>query len=97
MQNLLSRFNAVYNLLVLRQPLATLIALTVVIAFFLLHVPDFELDASADSLVLENDSSLKYYRGVRERYGSDDFLVVTYTPQQELSSTSVLNSSCCGV
>ncbi len=79
-----------YNRLVLKQPLVTLIALTVVIVYFLLYIPEFELDASADSLVLENDSSLKYYRGIRERYGSDDFLIVTYSPQKELFSSEVL-------
>ncbi len=85
-----SRFTSAYNLLVLRQPLATLIALALVIVYFLLFVPEFELDASADSLVLENDSSLKFYRGIRERYGSDDFLIVTYSPQQDLFSAEVL-------
>jgi predicted RND superfamily exporter protein len=81
---------SVYNRLVLRQPIATLIALTIVIVFFLIHVPEFELDASADSLVLENDASLKYYRSIREQYGSDDFLIVTYSPQKSLFSNEVL-------
>ncbi len=83
-------FISLYNFLVLRQPLATLIAMIAIIGYFLLYIPDFELDASADSLVLENDTSLKYYRGVRQRYGSDDFLIVTYTPDQDLFSAEVL-------
>ena len=87
---MLSRITSIYNTLVLRQPLATLIALTLVIVYFLLYIPEFELDASADSLVLENDSSLKYYRIIRERYGSDDFLIVTYSPEKELFSSAVL-------
>ena len=41
-------FISIYNFLVLRQPLATLIAMIAVIAYFLLYIPDFELDASAD-------------------------------------------------
>ncbi len=85
-----SRFIWAYDRLVLKQPLVTLIGLTAVIVYFLLFIPDFELDASADSLVLENDSSLKYYRSIREQYGSDDFLIVTYSPQQELFSAEVL-------
>ncbi len=87
---MLSNLTSVYNNLVLRQPLATLIALAIVIVYFLLYIPQFELDASADSLVLENDSSLKYYRAIRERYGSDDFLIVTYSPEKELFSSDVL-------
>jgi len=87
---MLPKFIAVYDRLVLQRPLGTLIAVTIVAVFFLLHMPEFELDASADSLVLENDTSLKYYRGVREQYGSDDFLIVTYSPQQPLFSEQVL-------
>jgi predicted RND superfamily exporter protein len=87
---MLFSFTSVYNTLVLRQPLATLIALTIVIVYFLLYIPQFELDASADSLVLENDSSLKYYRAIRKRYGSDDYLIVTYSPEKELFSSEVL-------
>jgi len=71
---MLSSFTSIYNTLVLRQPLATLIALAVVIIYFLLYIPQFELDASADSLVLENDS----------------FLIVTYSPEKELFSSEVL-------
>jgi predicted RND superfamily exporter protein len=85
-----SRLTATYDFLVLRHPLATLVAMTFIIVYFLLHIPQFELDASADSLVLENDTSLKYYRGIRERYGSDDFLIVTYSPEKELFSSAVL-------
>ena len=87
---MLRKFRKAYDLLVLRQPLTTLIATTMIVVFFLLHIPGFELDASADSLVLENDASLKYYRGVREQYGSDDFLIVTYSPGQALFSKWVL-------
>lgn len=90
MKDTYSRFISNYNDLVLRQPVATMIALALVIVYFLLYIPDFELDASAESLVLENDSSLKYYRGVRERYGADDFLIVTYSPVNELFSAEVL-------
>ncbi len=87
---MLSKFISVYNRAILQQPLTTLIVITMIVVFFLLHIPDFELDASADSLVLENDSSLKYYRSIREQYGSDDFLIVTYSPQQDLFSAEVL-------
>ena len=31
-------------------------------------------------LLLEGDKDLKYLREVNERYGSKDFLVLTYTP-----------------
>ena len=39
----------------------------------------FKLDASSDTLLLENDPDLKYLREVNKKYGSKDFLVLTYT------------------
>jgi len=47
------------------------------------------MDASSDSLVLENDQSLKFYRDIETRYGSNDFLVITYTPIDDLFSDNV--------
>ena len=47
---------------------------------FLYFSKDFNLDASSDALLLEGDKDLKYLREVNERYGSRDFLVLTYTP-----------------
>ncbi len=79
-----------YNNTVLRKPIITLLLTTLVMAFFISHVNEFELDASADSLILENDAALNYYRGVRERYGSDDFLIVTYSPNNPLFGEKTL-------
>ena len=78
---MLTRLSAAYHRFVLERPLVTLVVAIFVIGYFLLYVDDFELDASADSLILENDASLKYYRSIREKYGSDDFLIVTYSPK----------------
>ena len=45
---------------------------------------DFRLDASSDTLLIEGDPDLKYLREVNAKYGSKDFLVLTYTPKEEL-------------
>ena len=49
-------------------------------------ISNFKLDASSDSLVLENDGDLKYYRQVNADYASSDFLLVIYKPNEELFS-----------
>ena len=41
---------------------------------------DFNLDASSDALILEGDKDLKYLREINNRYGSKDFLFLTYSP-----------------
>ena len=75
-----------YNKIILKKPVVTLVITAVIVGFFLSNVTHFELDASADSLILENDAALTYYRSIREQYGSDDFLIVTYSPKLPLFS-----------
>ena len=77
---------------ILGKPIVTLMFLTLVTCYFAIFTNKFRLDASADTLVLENDQSLQYYRNIRARYGSDDFLVVTYTPKQDLFTKPTLSS-----
>jgi len=79
-----------YNRLILRKPVITLVISCLVVGFFLSNISRFELDASADSLILENDAALKYYRSIREEYGSGDFLIVTYSPKLPLFSPESL-------
>jgi predicted RND superfamily exporter protein len=68
-----------------------LLAITMVISLFALYAPDFKLDASADSLILEHDRDLRYYRSLRARYGSDEYLIITYTPESDLFSEETLS------
>jgi predicted RND superfamily exporter protein len=88
MQSTLSKF---YDKIVLQRPVLTLFALGLIIACISIYVPDFKLDASADSLVLEHDKDLRYYRSIRARYGSDDYLIITYTPKNDLFSKETLS------
>ena len=79
-----------YDKLVLKNPWLVLLIITLVCIAAGYYATDFKLDASADSLVLEHDESLRYYRSIRARYGSDDSLIVTYTPAGDLFSPEVL-------
>ncbi|MGB5246290.1 MAG: MMPL family transporter [Woeseia sp.] len=79
-----------YDDIVLRRPAATLVVVALLVLGIGWFGKDFALDASSDSLVLERDSSLQYYRQVRAHYGSDDYLIVTYTPRADLFSDEVL-------
>ena len=70
----------IYKKLIIDFSKVTLMLLIIVIGISLYHSKDFNLDASSDALLLEGDKDLKYLREVNERYGSRDFLVLTYTP-----------------
>ncbi len=73
-----------YDSVVLGYPRAVLALLCLLLAFFGYHARSFELDASAESLLLEDDQDLKLFRQVHERYPGQDFLVVTFTPEEDL-------------
>jgi len=87
---MLAKLTDIYYRLTLDRPRLVLLAAAIFVALAAYFAQGFKLDASSDSLVLENDADLRYYRDVRARYGSDDFLVVTYTPEADLMSNTVL-------
>lgn len=70
-----------YDRLVIQHPLATLILVLLVAFAMIAGLPNFKIDASADSLTLEHDDDLDYFREINQRYGSTDILVVTYRPK----------------
>ncbi len=78
------RATALYERLVLRHPLRSLLVCFAVIAALAANLGALKLDASSDSLVLEGDKDLAFFREVGKRYSSEDFLVLTYQPQGDL-------------
>ena len=80
-----------YERLVLDRPKLALLLLALLLLLFAAYIPRFELDVSADSLLLENDADLEYYRDIRARYGSDDYLIITYAPKGDLFAEENLN------
>lgn len=87
----MNRLGALYDRFILPHPWIVLILFSALLAVAALRFDQFRLDASAESLVLENDRSLEQYRQVNRVFTtSDDFLVVTYTPQEELFTETEL-------
>ena len=70
----------IYKKLVVDFSKVTIVLLVGVIFFAFYQAKNFNLDASSDALLLEGDRDLKYLREINERYGTKDFLVLTYTP-----------------
>ena len=87
---MLNRFANNYNTLVLGSPRIVLALLALLFVFFAYHAKDFKLDASADSLLLENDKDLRVFREVNDRYETKEFLFVTFTPDEDLFSEEEL-------
>ena len=65
----------------------TILLILVIITIILGNkATNLQIDASSDTLVLENDLDLKYYQTLNKRYESQDFLVIAFTPVDELLS-----------
>ena len=79
-------FSNVYQNIVIQKPKLILVLLFLVLLSFGYFSKDFKLDASSDTLLLENDPDLNYLREITKRYGFKDFLVLTYTPEKEIIS-----------
>ena len=57
----------------------------------ILGLPKFQLDASSDTLLLDNDPDLKVYRENSRKYGSSDFLVIAFTPNKDIFSNETVS------
>ena len=79
-----------FDRIILEYPKLVIICFLVVTSFLGYKTKDFKLDASAETLVLEDDKDLRYSRLINSRYGENDFLFVTYTPDDELFSDNAL-------
>jgi len=81
-----------YQKMVIEKPKVILAFLIVCLIGFSFYSKDFKLDASSDTLLLENDPDLIYLREITNRYGSKEFLVLTYTPDEPMVSEKSLNN-----
>ena len=85
-------FEKIYNNSIIEKPKLTLLILTILLLIFGYFTKDFQLDASSDTLLLENDPDLKYLREVNTKYGSKDFLVLTYAPKDNLLDSNTIKN-----
>ena len=72
-------------------PFITILVILTFLGFFSYNIQYFELDASSDSLLLEDDEDLRYYRNIKARYGDDEFLVVTISPKNDLFNEDTID------
>ena len=83
-------FSKIYKTAIIDFSKISIFLIFSLLAYFLYFSKDFTLDASSDSLLLESDKDLKYLREVNERYGSKDYLVLTYEPVLSFTSEETI-------
>jgi len=79
---MIKNISHIYLHLILTNPKRVLLVMLIVLMGMLSFSTNFKLDASADSLILENDKDLLTYRNTVERYSTKEFIVMTYSPRQ---------------
>ena len=85
-------FAHLYQNFVLKNPKVVFVLLLITVLSFGYYSKDFRLDASSETLLIEGDPDLAYLQEVTERYGSKDFLVLTYTPNEGMVTDKSINN-----
>ena len=75
---------------ILERPVLVIVAILALVGFLGYHARDFRLDASAETLVMENDKDLDYARTVYARYGLQEFMIMTLTPRGDMLSDTTI-------
>tara|TARA_Y100000590_G_scaffold364647_1_gene423138 strand:+ start:28 stop:2418 length:2391 start_codon:yes stop_codon:yes gene_type:complete len=80
-----------YRINIIEKPKTIFSILLILLLSFGYFSKDFRLDASSDTLLLENDPDLEFLREVNDKYGAKEFLVLTYSPKEKIISNKSIN------
>jgi predicted RND superfamily exporter protein len=81
-----------YQKLILKYPLSVFILLISSILIFGINVVNLEIDASAETLLLDDDKDLAFTRTVAKRFKTNDILILAYKPKHDLLSKESLQT-----
>ena len=85
-------FSQFYQNKILNNPRSVFFILLLILLSFGFHSKDFRLDASSETLLIEGDPDLEYLKEISQRYGSKEFLILTYTPNDGMVSDTSINN-----
>ena len=81
-----------YNNYIFKFYRSILTLLIIFLLFFGYFANQLNIDASSDTLILEGDKDLAYTQLVNKRYYSPDFLILAYTPKEDLFSKNTIET-----
>lgn len=81
-----------YERVLLSHPIKILIFVFLVTSLFLIGAMKLKIDASSNSILLENDSDLQFTHQVAKQFKTQNILVIAYTPNNPLLSTQTMGS-----
>lgn len=81
-----------YDKYILKYPLAVILILMIGVSVLGYNATKLQIDASAETLLLDDDKDLKFVREINKRYENPNFLIVTFSPNDELLSENSLDT-----
>lgn len=81
-----------YSKFLFQNPKKVILLVFILISFLGYYATKLEIDASSETLLLENDKDLAFAREVSKNYETQDMLIVTFTPKKDLLSEESLNT-----
>lgn len=85
-------FKSWYEKIVLKYPIRTFFLMILCVILLGIHAYKVEVDASADTLLLEHDKDLQYHRLINTRYKNPDFLLIAFSVKEDLLSSKNLDT-----
>ncbi len=82
----------IYQNYILKYPKIVLFFMSIFIVIMALSALKLEIDASAETLLLEGDKDLEYTREISKRFEAPNFLVVVYSIEDDLLSDENINN-----
>lgn len=83
---------SLFDKYLIKHPIKILLFLLLGVSFLAYYATKLEIDASSETLLLDNDKDLKFFRQVNQRYHSPDFLFVSFKPKTDLLSDESLKT-----
>ncbi len=81
-----------YDKIILKHPIKLLLLVFCSVLFLGFYATKLEIDASSETLLLNDDKDLEFSRTITKRYYNPDFLLITYKPKGDLLSEKSLNT-----
>ena len=85
-------YKKIYDTLIFKYPFLFLIVSSLFVGYLSYNAKDVQIDASAETLLLEDDEDLKFFRESFKKYENSNFLIVTFSPNKNLLDDETLNT-----
>lgn len=85
-------YKKLYDSFILKYPFIVLFLSSLLLGYLIYNSKNLQIDASAETLLLEDDEDLKFFRQTYKKYDNSNFLIVTFTPNDYLLAEKTLKN-----